>query len=241
MSKDMIHSHEFSDLIEKERKFVEQELDKKYISTEYTGGIKIDGVGRDAEIVTNERGGKQSKSPMALHLVDPQFLKDWVGFLNFNEYDLNNVPTAILQIAVFMETLDKTNIFRAITTLEKDLTKALTRIAKVLQVGADRYEPNNWRLIPQESHINHALIHLVAHLMGDTQDDHLDHALCRLMMAYATEKSEGFDYNRYVPTVGTIVETATSHPNFKSIVRVGSGETKGLCCYKYGCDYKEER
>ena len=163
-------------------------------------GIKaIDGVGKDAEIITNEQGGKQSKSPMALHLVDPQFLKDWAGFLNFNEYDLNNIPTAILQVAMFMETLDKTNIFRAITTIEKDLTKTLIRIAKVLQYGADRYEPNNWRLIPQESHINHALIHLVAHLMGDTQDDHLDHALCRLMMAYATEKSEGFDYNKYIP------------------------------------------
>lgn len=193
--------------------------------------VMLEGVGKDAEVVTNSRGGKQSKTPMALHLVDPQFLKDWVGFLNFNEYDLDNIPTAILQIAVFMETLDKTNIFRAITTIEKDLTKALTRIAKVLQVGADRYEPNNWRLIPQESHINHALIHLIAHLMGDTQDDHLDHALCRLMMAYATEKSEGFDYNRYVPTVGTIVETATSHPDFKPIVK---------CLYKYDCDYKED-
>ena len=178
----------------------------------------IDGVGKDAEIVTNEQGGKQSKTPMALHLVDPQFLKDWVGFLNFDEYGLNNIPTAILQIAMFMETLDKTNIFRAITTIENDLTKALVRIAKVLQYGADRYEANNWRLIPQESHINHALIHLIAHLMGDTQDDHLDHALCRLMMAYATEKSEGFDYSKYIPTVGTIVETATSHPDFKSIV-----------------------
>ena len=209
----------------------------------------IDGVGKDAEIVTNDKGGKQSKTPMALHLVDPQFLKDWVGFLNFNEYDLNNIPTAILQVAVFMETLDKTNIFRAITTIEKDLTKALTRIAKVLQYGADRYEPNNWRLIPQESHINHALIHLVAHLIGDTQDDHLDHALCRLMMAYATEKSEGFDYNKYIPTVGTIVETATSHPDFKSIKQYtptifydkdnnccGSGV---YCNYKYDCYYKE--
>ena len=33
--------------------------------------------------------------------------------------------------------------------------------------------------------------------MGDTQDNHLDHALCRLMMAYATNKSENFDYKGY--------------------------------------------
>ena len=37
----------------------------------------IDGVGADAEIVTNERGGKQSKSPMAMHLLDPNFLIDF--------------------------------------------------------------------------------------------------------------------------------------------------------------------
>ena len=199
----------------------------------------LEGVGKDAEIVTNDKGGKQSKTPMALHLVDPQFLKDWVGFLNFNEYDLNNIPTAILQIAMFMETLDKTNIFRAITTIEKDLTKALVRIAKVLQYGADRYEANNWRLISQESHINHALIHLVAHLMGDKQDDHLDHALCRLMMAYATEKSGGFDYNKYIPTVGTIVETATSHPDFRPIQKLQEEYDKFMCKYKYDCHYKE--
>ena len=34
----------------------------------------IDGVGEDAEVVTNAAGGKQSKSPMAMHLVDPNFL-----------------------------------------------------------------------------------------------------------------------------------------------------------------------
>ena len=34
----------------------------------------IEGVGKDAEIVTNEKGGKQSKAPMAMHLIDPQFL-----------------------------------------------------------------------------------------------------------------------------------------------------------------------
>lgn len=208
---------------------------------------KLEGVGKDAEIVTNDKGGKQSKTPMALHLVDPQFLKDWVGFLNFNEYDLNNIPTAMLQVAMFMETLDKTNIFRAITTIENDLTKALVRIAKVLQYGADRYEPNNWRLIPQESHINHALIHLVAHLMGDKQDDHLDHALCRLMMAYATEKSEGFDYNKYVPTIGTIVETASSHPDLRPIQKLQSSVDEFnsrcipvTCKYKYDCYYKED-
>lgn len=86
----------------------------------------------------------------------------------------------------------------AIIDLSEDYTQAVVRIAKVLQYGADRYEPNNWRLIPEEEHINHALIHIIAHLMGDTQDNHIDHALCRLMMAYSTKKSEDFDYSNYV-------------------------------------------
>ena len=41
------------------------------------GKIMIDGVGKDVEIITNEKGGKQSKSPMAMHLVDPRFLTEF--------------------------------------------------------------------------------------------------------------------------------------------------------------------
>jgi len=46
--------------------------------------------------------------------------------------------------------------------------------------------------------IFNALIHIVAHLAGDTQDEHINHALCRLMMAYATKKSADFDYCSFV-------------------------------------------
>ena len=89
-------------------------------------------------------------------------------------------------------------IFKIIFRLTLNKDKIITRIAKVLQYGAGRYEPNNWRLIPQEEHINHALIHIIAHLAGDTQDDHIDHALCRLMMAYSTKTSPNFCYINYV-------------------------------------------
>ena len=64
---------------------------------------------------------------------------------------------------------------------------AMIRLAKVLQYGASRYERDNWRKIPCEEHLNHALIHIFAAFAGDTQDDHLGHAFCRLMMACATE------------------------------------------------------
>ena len=149
----------------------------------------IDGVGKDAEIVVNEKGGKQSKSPMAMHLIDPCFLQLWTNL------DLTDV---FMPIGEFMETGEINYLLHAIDCIEPEEAKVLMRIAKVLKEGADKYTPNNWRLIPQEEHINHALIHLLAHEMGDTQDNHLDHALCRLMMAYATEVSEGFSYTEYV-------------------------------------------
>ena len=101
-------------------------------------------------------------------------------------------------IARFMTEGDKSMLQYAFDELEDSELLQVVRIAKVLQYGADRYEPNNWRLIPQEEHINHALIHIIAHLAGDRQDDHLDHALCRLIMAYATKPSEKFAYGAYV-------------------------------------------
>ena len=173
--------------------------------------VKIAGVGQDAEIVTNKNGGKQSKSPMAMHLIDPQFLEEWAennaqelehidGHNNIvvEEIELYDCYKAIQCIAEYMQ--DDADIFliSAIDYIEPDTLTAITKIAKVLQVGADRYEPNNWRLIPEEEHLNHALIHIIAHIAGDTQDEHLNHALCRLMMAYATDKSEDFEYSAYV-------------------------------------------
>ena len=166
------------------------------------GTIVIDGVGQDAEIVVNERGGKQSKSPMAMHLVDPQFLNDWfnTGVPNYPLYD-----PVIAAITNFMGTGIKTELIEAVFEcnsklhFDDDENLAIVEIAKVLQYGADKYEANNWRLIPQEEHINHALIHYIAFLLGDTQDEHLEHCMCRLMMAYATKKSPEFSYTEYVP------------------------------------------
>jgi hypothetical protein len=173
----------------------------------------IEGVGEDAEIVTNELGGKQSKSPMAMHLLDPQYLcqlcNDKVTQLEYTKNDVTKVDdidawqcyVALENIATYMLTGVDFYLTTAMDTLCADELLQATKIAKILQYGAERYEPNNWRLIPEEEHINHALIHLVAHLMGDAQDDHINHALCRLMMAKATEKSVGFEYGKYVTKI----------------------------------------
>lgn len=138
----------------------------------------IEGIGKDAEIVTNDKGGKQSKAIGAFYLVDPIFL---IGFFTKSNYEEANA------ICNYMNgSIDKCTMTYRIM---KKYPDALIQIAKTLEEGVARYPMNNWRLIPEEDHLNHALIHLYALEEGDTQDDHLGHFLTRIMMAYATEKS----------------------------------------------------
>lgn len=67
---------------------------------------------------------------------------------------------------------------------------ALLDIAKVFAEGAEKYARDNWRKITCEEHINHIMTHLWAALSGDKQDDHLEHAGARVIMALAT-KNDG--------------------------------------------------
>lgn len=60
---------------------------------------------------------------------------------------------------------------------------AMRILAGILQYGADKYGVGNWKKIPVEEHLNHALQHIFAHLEGNTTEDHLGHALCRLVFA----------------------------------------------------------
>lgn len=78
---------------------------------------------------------------------------------------------------------------------------ALFALAEVLQYGASRYERDNWRKIPAEEHFNHMMIHALAYLSGDKQDDHLGHMFCRAMMFYATAKAE--EANKSAPATIT--------------------------------------
>lgn len=55
--------------------------------------------------------------------------------------------------------------------------------------GAAKYGRNNWRRISYEDNINHAITHLMALLIDDDQDDHLEHALTRLAFAVAVKDS----------------------------------------------------
>lgn len=69
-------------------------------------------------------------------------------------------------------------------------TKAIFGMCHVLNNGAIKYGDNNWRKIPTQEHINHALIHLYAYLAGDRQDEHLTHAMCRVMFAIGAEPTD---------------------------------------------------
>lgn len=60
---------------------------------------------------------------------------------------------------------------------------AVLAVASVLHHGGEKYGPNNWRQIPVADHVNHAMTHLFASLAGDRQDDHLEHAACRILFA----------------------------------------------------------
>lgn len=158
----------------------------------------IQGVGKDEPIVVNEIGGKQSRSLYAPHLLDPSFL------LNITEGVEGFAPLRL--IAKFMESGDKNYLIQVLLTADEDnriepfkvVISRLLTISRVLKEGAEKYEANNWRLVPQEDHISHALTHYFAYLIGDESDDHLSHFYCRLMMAYASEPSKDFSYTEYL-------------------------------------------
>ena len=67
---------------------------------------------------------------------------------------------------------------------------AIIDLGKVLMEGAAKYGESKrgegWYKIPTRNHLNKALIHIYAYLAGDTSDDHLGHAQCRVHMALAT-------------------------------------------------------
>lgn len=60
---------------------------------------------------------------------------------------------------------------------------ATLKVCQILHEGAEKYGDKNWMGIPLESHLNHALIHLFAYLQGDVSDEHLSHAVTRLLFA----------------------------------------------------------
>lgn len=59
--------------------------------------------------------------------------------------------------------------------------------AQVVKQGAEKYGALNYMKIPTGDHLNHCLQHIFAYLMGDTSDDHLSHAMVRMLFACEVE------------------------------------------------------
>jgi hypothetical protein len=60
---------------------------------------------------------------------------------------------------------------------------AILAVASVFKQGLLRYGRDNWKKIPTEDHINHAVGHSFKHLSGDRTEAHLANAACRALMA----------------------------------------------------------
>lgn len=66
-------------------------------------------------------------------------------------------------------------------------------VSEILYEGAEKYGEWNWRRISVEENVNHALSHVFAYMAGDEQDDHIGHAICRLMFAQSLLLTPGED------------------------------------------------
>lgn len=72
----------------------------------------------------------------------------------------------------------------------------LMAVSNVLYHGAVKYGENNWQGITTREHVNHALNHISEFLLTKegyvdaaklSEEDHIIHAICRLMFAYHVE------------------------------------------------------
>ena len=61
--------------------------------------------------------------------------------------------------------------------------RALLAEAQVLKAGADKYGVGNWKYIKIDDHLNHALAHIYAFLMGDRSEHHIANLACRAHFA----------------------------------------------------------
>ncbi len=68
--------------------------------------------------------------------------------------------------------------------------KSIAEVAKIMAEGAEKYGAENWHNISSQEHLNHALTHISAYQLGDTQDDHIGHAVCRMIMAHEMSMKE---------------------------------------------------
>lgn len=72
---------------------------------------------------------------------------------------------------------------------------AILEVCKLLKEGAERHKDEDlknpkWQQTPVNEHVNRVIVHLLAFLAGDTQEDHLQHAACRSLFALQCSRIE---------------------------------------------------
>lgn len=188
-TEDMTHSHEFSDLIEKERKFVEQEPDKKYVNTEYNGNIKHKGVNIDFDF------GKVWKE----HEEFVDGLKETLNLHAPGVKDDSNKPRLDLVLG--------------------DFANALWAVGVVGTYGANKYTDKGWHEVENgiERYSNALLRHYFKYKSGEYVDiesglSHLAHMAWNALAILQLESEKTF-------TIGSIEEVYNNHPDFKPICK----------------------
>lgn len=84
---------------------------------------------------------------------------------------------------------------------------ATAAVASILQHGAEKYGEWNWLTIPAKDHLNHALQHIWAFVLGDKQEGdpiiHARHAVCRLMFWLDRLERDRQDGRKRATTTGS--------------------------------------
>jgi hypothetical protein len=100
---------------------------------------------------------------------------------------------------------------------------ALIRIGKILSAGAGKYGEWNWKKIPVNDHLNHALVHIYKHLLGSpTGEDDLGNAACRIL--FALHMSEEIDKLQRIADNSDRIIESWSKPSVRDNIVLTSEE-----------------
>lgn len=159
----------------------------------------IQGVGPDAEIVTNELGAQQSKLSMVLDVIPNTVVETLASLSHLVDYRWAGPLATLARITWDDERGNAEDLFAVLGVLLKSIpeeacptgnertARGLAAIGKVLERGERKYGPGNWWGISPKDHVRHAIAHLLAYGAGDRQEpgnEHLTHAACRVAFAY---------------------------------------------------------
>lgn len=105
---------------------------------------------------------------------------------------------------------------------------AMTKVAKILGEGAEKYGDWNWHKIESTDHINHVLRHIFLYIQGDDREDHLGNALCRMIFAVDRASVEDVHVSPYeISRVGSPSIASCSCHDPKNCIRCkGTGVVK---------------